>query len=325
MTIIHHSSFLIIRADEFLLRLFKEITLKLYLCFVVSCLKQQAVKTTNTLDSLILLTDETDEDLYGYIADAIVSHGNDALPSLKKKLSMCKEAFQRERVESLIYLIEHNDVVNKLREWHGNRQYDLLEPYFILARYRFPYADWDMIGFQLVMIIEQAERELTDDLTPLEKVKVLNHIIYGVNGFKGDKLSISNPDYYFLNTLLETRVGNPLSLGLLYTIVAQRLGLPIYGICLPYHFILAYTEKTEKMPRLEDVLFYINPYNDGLPLTRKEIRNYLYELKIQPELKYFEPTKNSLIVRKLFNTVIETYSMSGKINEANELREIMNY
>ena len=233
--------------------------------------------------------------------------------------------YQQDRIESLIYTIEHNDVVNKLRQWHNCRQYDLLEPYFILARHRFPHADWDMIGFQIVMIIEQVERELTDSLTPLEKVKVLNHIIYGVNGFKGDKISITNPDYYYINTLFETRIGNPLSLGLLYIIVAQRLGLPVYGICLPYHFILAYTEKTEGMPQLEDVLFYINPFNNGTPLARRDIRNYLNELKIKPELKYFEPSDNATIVKKIFNTIIETYSMSGKINEANELREIMNY
>lgn len=277
------------------------------------------------LDSLIFLTDEPDEHLYNNIADAIVSYGNDAIPSLRKKMSVSNDIFQQERISYLIYLIEHNDVINKLRLWHSSRQHDLLEPYFILARHRFPHADWDMIGFQLVMIIEQAERELTDSLTPLERVKVLNHIIYGVNGFKGDKVSINNPDYYFINKLFETRVGNPLSLGLLYTIVAQRLELPIYGICLPYHFILAYTEATEETPQLEDVLFYINPFNNGAPLTRKEIRDYLNELKIKPDLKYFEPSSNALIVRKLFNTIIETYSMSGKINEANELREIMNY
>lgn len=283
------------------------------------------MKTTKTLDALILLTDETDANLYKYIADAIVSYGTEALPLLKKKISVTNDMYQQDRIESLIYTIEHNDVVNKLRQWHNCRQYDLLEPYFILARYRFPHADWDMIGFQIVMIIEQVERELTDSLTPLEKVKVLNHIIYGVNGFKGDKISITNPDYYYINTLFETRIGNPLSLGLLYIIVAQRLGLPVYGICLPYHFILAYTEKTEGMPQLEDVLFYINPFNNGTPLARRDIRNYLNELKIKPELKYFEPSDNSTIVKKIFNTIIETYSMSGKINEANELREIMNY
>lgn len=283
------------------------------------------MKTTKTLDALILLTDETDANLYKYIADAIVSYGTEALPLLKKKISVTNDMYQQDRIESLIYTIEHNDVVNKLRQWHNCRQYDLLEPYFILARYRFPHADWDMIGFQIVMIIEQIERELTDSLTPLEKVKVLNHIIYGVNGFKGDKISITNPDYYYINTLFETRIGNPLSLGLLYIIVAQRLGLPVYGICLPYHFILAYTEKTEGMPQLEDVLFYINPFNNGTPLARRDIRNYLNELMIKPELKYFEPSDNSTIVKKMFNTIIETYSMSGKINEANELREIMNY
>lgn len=283
------------------------------------------MKTTNPLDALILLTDETDANLYKYIADAIISYGTEALPLLKKKISTSNDMYQQERIESLIYIIEHNDIVSKLRQWHDCRQYDLLEPYFILARHRFPHADWDMIGFQIVMMIEQAEHELSDSLTPLEKVKVLNHIIYGVNGFKGDKISITNPDYYYINTLFETRIGNPLSLGLLYIIVAQRLGLPVHGICLPYHFILAYTEKTETMPQLEDVLFYINPFNNGMPLARRDIRNYLNELNIKPELKYFEPSDNSTIVKKILNTIIETYSMSGKINEANELREIMNY
>ena len=289
------------------------------------------MKTTNiqpatkTLSSLLFLTDEPDEHLYINIADAILAYGEAAIPFLKMKIGETSDVFQRNRLKSLIYIIERRSIVEKLKLWREKREYDLMEPYFILSKYRFPKADWASVGFQLVMIIEQAEKEIDQDLTPLEQVKILNHIIYDINKFRGDTLSINNPNYYFINTLLETRMGNPLSLGMLYCIVAERLGIPIYGIDLPNHIILAFCKKTEGFPKLEDVLFYINPYNKGNVLTRNDIRNYLREIDVKSELKYFEPSGNTLIVKKWFNTLIETYSTIGKNNEANEMREIMNY
>ncbi len=261
------------------------------------------MKTTNTLDSLVFLTNEPNEYLYLNIANAILEYGNEALPLLNEKLRYSTDLYHKERLKSLIHTIEHRDVISKLNFWSESREHDLLEPFFILSRNRFPDADWSWFGFQIVMIIEQAEKELNQDLTPLEQVKILNHIIYDVNKFRGDTVSIDNPDYYYANTLLETRIGNPLSLGMLYCIVAERLNIPIYGIDLPNHFILAFCKKTERHPRLEDVLFYINPFNKGIVLTRKDIRNYLDKLKVQSELKYFEPTGNVRIVKKMLRTV----------------------
>lgn len=261
------------------------------------------MKTTSTLKSLMFLTNEPDEHLYINIANAIFDYGEKALPLLKEKLKETSDPFHRERLESLVYNIERQDLISKLNSWSEKRSHDLLEPYFILSKNRFPDADWAWFGFQMVMLIEQVEKELNPNLTPLEQVKILNHIIYDVNKFHGDTIAINNPDFYYVNTLLETRIGNPLSLGMLYCIVAERLNIPIYGINLPNHFILAFCKKTEEHPRLEDVLFYINPFNKGNVLTKKDIRNYLNELKISPEIKYFEPTSNTSIIKKLLKIV----------------------
>ena len=253
------------------------------------------------LDSLIFLTDEPNEHLYINIANAIVNYGVMALPLLKKKLEETTDLSHRERIEFLIDDIERQSVVDKLNAWYEKREYDLLEPYFILSKYRFPKADWNSIGFQMVMMIEQVEKELNYNLTPLEQVKIMNHIIYGVNKFKGDKIAVANEDYYYVNKLFETRIGNPFSLGMLYCIVAERLNLPIYPIVLPHHFVLAYCKETRHFPQLEDVLFYINPFNNGIVLTRKDIRDYLHQLDIKSELKYFEPTRNTSVVKGVFN------------------------
>lgn len=257
--------------------------------------------SSSTLKSLIFLTDEPDERLFVNIANAIVACGEKALPSLKEKLDNIADPSQMSRLENLIDIIERRSVMDKLDLWRNKREYDLLEPYFILSKYRFPEVDWSSVGLQMIMMVEQAEKELNCNLTPLEQIKILNHVIYDINGFKGDKIAVGNQDYYYLNKLFETHVGNPFSLGMLYCIVAERLDLPIYPIVLPYHFVLAYCKKTRHFPQLEDVLFYINPFNNGIALTRNDIRNYLNQLNIKPELKYFEPSKNSSVIKGIFN------------------------
>lgn len=252
------------------------------------------------IESLLFLVNEPDEHLYINIANAIVAYGEQALPLLMQKKDSATDDFLRERLEHLINIIERQSLVDKLNAWHEKREYDLLEPYFVLSKYMYPKADWNSIGFQIITMIEQAERELNYNLTPLEQVRILNHIIYGINSFKGDKVAVGNQDYYYVNKLLETHVGNPFSLGMLYCIVAERLELPIYPILLPHHFILAYCKKTRHFPQLEDVLFYINPFNNGIVLTRRDIRNYLNQLNIKTELKYFEPTRNSMVIKNIF-------------------------
>ena len=221
------------------------------------------MKTTDTLTSLMSLTDEPNEHLYINIANAIINYGETALPYLKDKLKETTDNLHVERLKNLIEVIERQLIVKRLKTWSEKREYDLLEPYFILSKYKFPKADWSNIGFQTIMIIEQVENELNYELTPLEQIS------------------------------------RTFSLGILYCIIAERLGLPIFPVILPNHFILAYCKKTRHFPLLEDVLFYINPFNNGIVLTRKDIRNYLNELNIKSELKYYEPTKNPHIIKRL--------------------------
>lgn len=274
--------------------------------------------TINTLNSLIKLTDEPDETLYNEIARNIMNFGMAAIPLLKKHLGNNNNDIQKERIESLIYNIESHLFISKIQEWKNNGASSILEPYLLLGKHRFPNTDWSMLSFELMLIVEQIDQELNRSMTPLEQVKVLNHIIFNINNINGNASTIRNPDYYYINTLLETRVGNPLSIGMLYISIAQRLNLPIYGIDIPLHFGLAFT-KDVKNPKAEDVLFYINPFNKGVIFTKDDIVHYLKELKTKPEVKHFSPMNNIQIINKLLKTLIETYSKSGDHTHAQEL------
>lgn len=148
-------------------------------------------------------------------------------------------------------------------------------------------------------------------LTPLEKVKVINHVIYDINKFGANTTNIQSPDNFYLKQLLESRKGNPLSLGMLYLMVARSLKIPVYGVDLPRHFVLAYVDQEfvghEHFSPEDHVAFYLNPFNKGAVFTRNEISLYLKQMKLEPNDAFYSPCSNVSIIRRMINGLIETY------------------
>jgi Uncharacterized conserved protein len=281
------------------------------------------MKASDDLQALLYMIDEPDETLFEQISKYIVMRGNDVLPSLTNLLSNCNNEQVKERIIDIIAKITQQDAIIRLNQWKEKRSFDLLEPNVILCRYRYSRLDWNILTFQIMALAEQISQELNTSLTPLEQIKVINHVFYDINMFEGNILDIRKPDQYYLNNVFENRNGNPYSLGILYIIIANRLHLPIYGVNIPHHFILAYTNDKTSQPKLEDVLFYINPFNRGALFTKKEILKYLEELNIKPRKKYFEPSNNCSIFSNLLKTLMEAHSDMGNDLQVDQLRPLL--
>ena len=122
-------------------------------------------------------------------------------------------------------------------------QNDLLRGVFLISRYQYPDLEIKEMEISLDRIIKDVWLELNNNLTALEKVRILNHIIYDVHGFTKNTKNFYSPQNSFINQVLETGKGNPISLAVVYIIIAQRLNLPVYGVNLPKNFILAYRDQ----------------------------------------------------------------------------------
>jgi len=150
--------------------------------------------------------------------------------------------------------------------------------------------------------------------------------VYEVHGFKGNKSDINSPQSCFLNNVLETKKGNPLSLSLLYAIIAQDLDLPVLGVDLPEYFILAYEDKESLLPNHlkgdTNVLFYINSYSNGSIFGQKEIDLFLKQLKINPEKKYYNPCSNLQTIKRLVKSLGKNYSKLGLENKSKDMEQM---
>jgi len=73
-------------------------------------------------------------------------------------------------------------------------------------------------------------------------IPVISEYLFDELGFKA--LSEANdPNDLFLHTVLDKKRGYCLSLSILYLSLAERLGLPLYGVVVPGHFFVRYDDK----------------------------------------------------------------------------------
>jgi len=185
------------------------------------------------LNALVHLLDEPDERVFDSIREKISSFGKEALPYLEKALEVSFDTFIQERAGEIIRDIQRGELHVEFTNWINTSSSDLLKGYLMVTRSQYPELSEETLTIRVEQMKMDAWLELNDNLTALENIKVLNHIIYHVHNFDGNKINLFAPQNFYLNTFLETRKGSALSLGMLYIIIAQKLNIPVYGVNLP--------------------------------------------------------------------------------------------
>jgi regulator of sirC expression with transglutaminase-like and TPR domain len=286
------------------------------------------MKQLTDISSLIQLLDDPDELVYSHVKIQIMSIGEGAIPNLEEawESNLFGVLFQN-RIEELIHEIQFDAVAKSLNEWAHAEGASLLDGVMIINRYQYPDFDQEKMLKTLEQIQQDIWLELNTNLTAFEQVKVINHILFQIYGFSGNTLDYHSPKNSFLSEVLETKKGNPLSLSLIYSIISQNLDLPIYGVNLPHHFILAYLDrfslyKTNNIFET-DVLFYVNPFSKGTVFSKKEIDYFLEQLKLDPEDSFFKPATNVSIIRRALSNLENSYTKLGNDDRVKEIKHLI--
>ncbi|MBK6348154.1 MAG: hypothetical protein IPF68_19875 [Bacteroidales bacterium] len=280
------------------------------------------------LEALISLLDEPDHGSFIRVRDQIFAYGSSAVPLLESAWENTFDNSIQQRIEDIIHNIQYDQLFLDLTQWVHYGNDNLLEAYLIFTRYQFQSIDQEAIRQQIGLIRRDIWLELNDNLTALEKVKVLNHIIYDLHRMQLPVRQVSEPRYLFLNSLLESRTGYSFALGVLYTMLAQSLNLPVHGVILPgERYVMAWLD-AEGAARDDKarVMFYINPENRGGVFTRNEIAALLKKMKIPAEESIFRPVTGRVILDKFFELLSYLYSSSGdstRVREIDHLRSAL--
>ncbi len=281
----------------------------------------------NEIRALITLIDDPDENIYREVRDRIVSLGGNVVPVLERawEYDDLGDLF-RNRIEDILHTIHLAGVRERLIAWRETGGDDLLEGALLISRYRYPDLDELKVRARMAAIRQDIWLELNDSLTAFEKIRVFNHIFFEVHGFKGNKRNYHAPQNSYINEVLDSRKGNPLSLAIIYQVLAEDLGIPLRGVNLPNHFVLAYLDEDSiggadsgTTQGQESILFYVNAFSQGDILGRNEIDEFLGKLDIEPRPVFYRPCTNLDIVRRQLNNLAHSYQRLGDPERSTDL------
>lgn len=278
--------------------------------------------------ALITLLDDPDDGIYSEVKNRFIILGPPAIPHLETAWENSFDALMQKRIEGIIHTIQFKALQNALKHWAENEQDDLFKGCAIIARYQYPDLDEIKLKKQLHQIKQDVWLELHDDLTAIEKVKIINHILFEVHQFGGNISNYHAPQNSFINVVLETKKGNPVMLSVVYALICKELNIPVYGVNLPQHFVLAYINDFANLIDPSDktlsdnILFYVNPFSKGLIFNHKDVDAFIKQLNIEPETKYYLPCSNLDIIKRIINNLIFSFDKMGYAEKVKELKEL---
>lgn len=147
------------------------------------------------------------------------------------------------------------------------------------------------------------------------KAEAINHILFkdfSLEG-KGDKPKqvIDDPHRYYLHSVLLRKLGSPLSYAILYSVLAEQVGLSHEIIALPSYYLLKVTDVATE--------FYIDPFDGGRFLThdefQKKFRSALQRNRML-STSLFEKVSTAQLVARLVQQLKHVYILKGNALEA---------
>jgi regulator of sirC expression with transglutaminase-like and TPR domain len=120
----------------------------------------------------------------------------------------------------------------------SNEPIDLAEVALLIAQEEYPDIEVSRYLRCLDELAAAARALVCAGAPAAEQVAQLNQFLFLEQGFAGNSENYYDPRNTYLNEVLDRRTGIPISLGVVYSEVAQRLDLPVYGVSFPGHFLV---------------------------------------------------------------------------------------
>ncbi len=144
----------------------------------------------------------------------------------------------------------------------------------LIAKEEYPALDVGLYIDRLAELARNAESTVRAGKNTVERVQLLSAFLFEREGFEGNQKEFGDPRNSFLNEVIERKRGIPISLSVIYLEVGRRLGMNLYGVSFPGHFLVKAVDERGEL--------IIDPFNGGAILDLGEIRERLQKIYSQP-------------------------------------------
>jgi len=178
-----------------------------------------------------------------------------------------------------------------------------------LAGEEYPDIDVQSYLAELDAFASQIALREIDDTAPADLARAIAGYLFEEVGLHGNTGEYYSPENSYLNRVLETRTGIPITLSLIFLEVARRMSLRCSGVGLPGHFIVG----------LDDTGEYLDPFNAGALLSAEDCRTLVQTMsggRLEWTDRFLAPYTKGDILFRVLNNLKSVYMQEKEYTKA---------
>ena len=265
------------------------------------------------------LVDDPDPDVHGAVMEELKSYGKGIIPQLRESVKKLDESTTRQELADLIHEYQRkplDDLVKLIRLHQASEtDMDLEDALFLLDSFGEPDADREAISKYLdelairvheIFISQSPANDLTHVLS-------MHSVLFEQEGFHGTTDDYYDPRNSYLSSVVSRRVGIPVSLAALELLLAERVGLDVQGVAMPYHFLLY-------IPEIE---LFIDPFHSGTFISKDDCVSFLERSGVAFNESMLSPVKNVDILVRMIRNLSFAHGRQAEVWEAQALEKAL--
>lgn len=266
---------------------------------------QGVVTGDSQIRALIRLLSDEDDRIARTISGKLVEIGDCAIPLLIE--AEIEQPDMARRIQGILDEIRGGRLEEEFKHVAGlpDDYIDLEKNALLIARYAYPSLDTEAYVQKLEGMATEVRERMGRRVSGEEAVKTLNRYLFSEQGFRGNTKNYYEVDNSYLNRVIDRRIGIPISLSAVYLLIGRRLGLPLYGIGMPGHFLVKFDSERYKI--------FIDCFNSGALLSEKDCSRFLVQAGYGFEEKYLRRSSNRTVLIRMLKNLIAIY---GKLDDS---------
>ena len=226
------------------------------------------------------LLDDPSPAVRNAVIDELIAHGSGGRAFLNE---LCKgnDLEIRRHALAVLNILDKDSPEKMFSRFIKSMNYELESGYFLLSRIDNPELNVTDFMEKMDEMALRCQTLFTSPLSPRDRCRILNRVLFHEYGFTGNRSDFDNPENTFLHTLFETRKGLPISLSIVYLMVARRLELELEPVGIPGRFMVGCY--------LEEEPFFIDVYENGVFRSLEDVLQFLDNNELEADLGHFGP------------------------------------
>jgi regulator of sirC expression with transglutaminase-like and TPR domain len=251
--------------------------------------------------ALISLLADDDAKVYRTVRETLLSFGPGCTEWMRAH-TLSNDPVLRRRATEIVQHFGRIDADTQFLAFCLNQgeDFDLEHGVLLLSRTQYPSINIE--GY--TAILDDYAGELRDRLDlslPADQIlRTISEYLFRELKFTGDSQNFYDPENSYFNCVLDRRIGNQISLSLLFLLVARRLRLPVAGILLPGHFLCRYQSSRAEL--------YVDAFHGGRLLAKADCVKHVIQLRQRFDESCLAPVSPRRILLRICASLHQIYT-----------------